>query len=69
MSERFDGLMQLEGPPCVNCGSTKPFAKGWDERLGCVECSVPAGMKVDLSKPLCSICRGRHGLEKVHACE
>src|SRR5262245_51120409 len=45
---------------CANCGS--------ERRAVCAECMWPLGDVVP-DQPLCSICRGRHGPEREHACE
>lgn len=53
---------------CQNCGSEKPpFKDGGIMR--CPECDWPTDFKADTSKPLCSVCRRRHGSEVTHESE
>ena len=53
---------------CSNCGCKRWYTDGFGD-LRCGDCDISENAIIDKSKPLCSICRRRHGPEVKHECE
>jgi hypothetical protein len=54
---------------CPNCGSRRPPVGGATGAAAhCADCDWPLRDPVP-DAPFCSVCRRRHGPERIHACE